>query len=447
MPPAGDPMPRRSLIALLGPLTLLVACGGDDSSPNPVSVPPPAQATFETFNVGLAGLSFSKYEAERRQPVIDAVSKLPSDVVCLQEVWRQSDKDLIIAAAKSSFPYSLSVLHTLDTIVDDPADQNGQTPPAPEQAPCADSALGEKLAAIMDCMVQNCSTVPGSDQGQATSTECAVQKCTQAAVALLFGNDVEQKCYGCAASLLPTETLAGIREQCTTDRRAGLAFGGQNGLLLLSRHPLDDTGAWVLPGTWNRRAVLRAKAKLPVGEPVNVFCTHLTEVYNLPAFPYTGLYGDGESGAKGWAREQLLQTQKLIAHVTAIAATDRRAVILGGFASGPELTELAVQGVGVEAWTLLSGRFLEAVTASYTPACTFCTNGENPLAIRATSSWVDHVLMQGFKASQVIASSRSQTEAVVTPTESSGGTDSDAGTTSVPLSDHYGMRSTLQLEP
>lgn len=440
-------MPRRTSLALLSPMVMIAACGGDDSSPNPAPAPPPAQVTLETFNTNLAGASFSKYESERRQPIVEAIAKLPSDVVCLQEVWRQSDKDLIAAAAKGLFPYALSVRHTLDTPVDDPEDQSGQTPPVPEQALCAAPDLAEKLVTVLDCMAQNCSSVPGSDQGLTTSTECAVQQCTSAAVALLFGDDAERKCYGCAAALLPTETIAGIREQCTTDPRAGLAFHGQNGLLLLSRHPLEETGAWVLPGTWNRRAVLRAKARLPVGEPVQVFCTHLTEVYNLPAFPYTGLYGEGESGAKGWAKEQALQAQKLIAHVTAVAGSGSKAVVLGGFGAGPEVSELAVQAVGAEAWTLLSERFLEAVTASYTPACTFCTNGENPLAVRATSSWVDHVLMQGFKASQVSESARSLTEGVVTPPETDGGTSSDSGPVRVPLSDHYGMRSTLRLDP
>lgn len=439
-------MRPRSAPALIAPLALVAACS-DDTTLAPLPEPEAPSATFVTFNANLAGASYSKYEGERRGPIVDAIAGLEADVVCLQEVWRQSDKDSIAQSARERFPHALSVPHDLGTAVDDPQDQSGQVPGQPTEAVCAEPAVRDKLFAVMDCMAQNCSTVPGSDQGQATSTDCAVQKCTQAAASLLFGTDAEKKCYGCAAALLPTETLVGIREQCTTDPRAGIAFGGQNGLLILSRFPLEDTGAWVLPGTWNRRAVLRAKAVPATGTPFHVFCTHLTEIYNLPAYPYTGVYGEGQTGGKGWENEQLLQAHKLIAHVSSVAGAEGAAVILGGFAAGPQLVEYAIEPVGSAAWDLLSTRFDEALVPNHVAGCTFCTNGENPLAIRAPSAWVDHVLLQGIALDRVIASARVLTDAVVSPPDATDAGGPDAAGTRVPLSDHYGMRATVRLSP
>ncbi|MGB5268001.1 MAG: endonuclease/exonuclease/phosphatase family protein, partial [Polyangiales bacterium] len=64
----------------------------------------PEEVIVDAFNVALAG-SFIPYEAERRQPIADAIAAHDADVLCLQEVWTQADKELIRDAAAPTFPY------------------------------------------------------------------------------------------------------------------------------------------------------------------------------------------------------------------------------------------------------------------------------------------------------------------------------------------------------
>ena len=69
--------------------------------------------------------AFVPNEDARREVIPGALAALDSDVVCLQEVWTQADKDAITAALAGTFPHAVSFTHDLDTPVDDPTDQNG----------------------------------------------------------------------------------------------------------------------------------------------------------------------------------------------------------------------------------------------------------------------------------------------------------------------------------
>ena len=48
--------------------------------------------------------------------VVEAVANLPSDIVCIQEAWRESDKDLIAAGARGRFPHPRRALHDLNLL-------------------------------------------------------------------------------------------------------------------------------------------------------------------------------------------------------------------------------------------------------------------------------------------------------------------------------------------
>src|SRR5690606_27482063 len=89
---------RHALVTILA-ISIPLGCGGGGSDPVEIRV--------DTFNVGLAG-AFVPNEATRREPVIAAVAAMESDIVCLQEVWEQSDKDRIRDAALAQFPHIVS---------------------------------------------------------------------------------------------------------------------------------------------------------------------------------------------------------------------------------------------------------------------------------------------------------------------------------------------------
>ncbi len=390
----------------------------------------------ETFNIALAG-AFIPHENERRQPLADAIAASESDVLCIEEAWRQSDKDLIVAAAKATFPYAVSIEHDLATPIDDPADKNGKTPEPYTTPPCGTPDLVDKMNAAIACVAASCSTIPGSEDGQTTSTDCAAMHCTGAAGALIAGDADALRCYGCLASSLPTSTLKDIRVSCTTDVNAGLAFGGQNGLVILSKLPLRETGARVLPGTWNRRVILYATADLPGGGSVDLYCNHLSPIFDDITLPYTGRYGAGQSGSQAWAAEQLLQAQKLVAFVESRTGAAGKAIIAGDFNASSKYEEdgkTVLYAEGTLTKGLLDKELVHAVAAGYAPECTYCGSNANVGDSTAHDVWIDHLYLWGATAEGVESTERTYDEDVVAVT---GG--------KVPLSDHYGLRSRVTI--
>jgi len=437
-------MPGRSrLVSLLTPLLILAGCSSDDSQPAPT--PATGQdVAFDTFNLYLAG-AFAPYEAQRRQPIIDAIAAMDSDILCVQEAWRKSDKDAISAGAKGKFPYVVSFDDNLQTKLNDPEDQHGKVPPAPTAPPCAAQEQLDKLNLVLECVKAKCSTIPGSEDGMTTSTDCAVKECTSEAASLLYGNTADQKCYGCAATQLPTDTLKTIKEKCTTDVNAGLAFDGQAGVMLLSKFPLEGAEQWVIPGTWNRRIILRATAKLSGGLSVDVYCNHLPSVFYQPAFPYTGDYGLGETSSVGWENELMLDSQKLVAWVETRSGTNR-AVILGDFNASPEMKDNAIEPDGAAAYEFLVSKFTEALPAGFKAKCTYCGKGEDFLAgPMGPNTWIDHIFLKNIPVSAAKSYERRFTEAVVPVPASDAGT--DAGPAKVPLSDHFGVHTVISIQP
>jgi endonuclease/exonuclease/phosphatase family metal-dependent hydrolase len=385
---------------------------------------------IETYNLALAG-SFIAYEQERRELLPDAIANSDSDILCLQEVWAQADKEAIQDAAAANFPNVVIFENDLLTALDDPEDQNGAIPPLPTTVPCPEGDTQAAMDAAIDCAAQECNTLsPGDENGQTTSIDCAIDKCLAAVVPLLG----VPRCYACLSTQLPTSTFAQIRSSCPTVVEQDLAFEGQNGVMILSRYPLKDAANWVIPGTWNRRVIMSATAELPGGQELDVYCNHLTPVFDSLAFPYTGQYGDGETGAAAWEAELLLQAQKLIDHVEATSG-ETPAVILGDLNAGRDYPEQDIFQDGVAALDRLETAFTPAYTADYVPQCTFCVS--NPVrepAADDVSNWIDHIHLYNLSATSVVTTERTFDEDVL-----------PVGDMMVPLSDHFGMRSVIRL--
>jgi len=416
----------------------LASCSSDENDEQS-----PIEDTYiiDTFNIGLAG-SFVPFEQQRLQPVMEAVASLNSDVVCVQEVWRKRDKEKLAEIAKANFPYAVWFEHDFDTEVDDPADAHGMVPPAPTEPPCGVQGTKEKFEAVLQCLLDNCSTLPGQREGKVTTATCAEEKCFVEAASLLAGAEQDKRCYGCAVTSLPEDTLGRIEEKCTTNPKAALAFDGQSGVMILSRHPLINAEDWVLPATWNRRVILRATAKLPAGE-VDVYCNHLAPVFFDVAFPYTGDYGDGKTGPDAWAAEQKLQAEKLHAWLLKYSA-DRQAIVLGDFNASLEFREngrMVTRAEGPETVTLLQQHYTEAIPPDYPPACTFCSsNVLTGLTKEWESAWVDHIFLHGISDQSILSAQRTLLDNTIR-------IENEGEELWVPVSDHYGMRAAIRLSP
>ena len=420
-----------------------------------------SEVTIETFNLALAG-AFIPYEQQRRELLPTAIADSDADILCLQEVWTQADKELIRDAAAANFPNSVIFTDDLNTELNDATDQNGNVPPEPMTVPCPEGSAQDDMNAVIDCVAAKCNTIaPDDENGQTTSIACAIDNCV-ALVAGLFG---EPRCYACLATQLPTSTFGQIRSTCPTVVNQVLAFEGQNGVMILSRYPLKDEANWVIPGTWNQRVIVSATAELPGGKELDIYCNHLTPKFDSLAFPYTGQYGNGETDAAGWEAEQLLQAQKLINRVETISG-ETPAAILGdlntGHAFPPDIAAEAEPTLD-----LLETVFVPAYTADYAPECTFCTS--NPVGDAGpddVSVWIDHILLYNLPAESVIATKRTFDENVVPVQGGAGGAGGmggaggtggaggnggaggaggtgGAGEMLVPLSDHFGMQSVI----
>jgi endonuclease/exonuclease/phosphatase family metal-dependent hydrolase len=423
----------RSLV-FFSVLTLLVACGDSSEAGDPQDV------VIDTFNVALAG-AFIPFEAERRQPIIDAIAANDSDIICLQEVFAQADKDLIqeaaaaAATAAKGYPHSAFFLNTLDTPIEDDTDQQGEVPPPPTTAPCEGEPLTSQLNAGVDCLEQKCRT----EDGRTTSAACAEENCLVEVLNLITA-PAPQRCYACLVTQLPTELLEDIRSRCPTVVNQELSFQGQNGVMMLSRYPLKNKEELVIPGTWTRRTILSVTAELPNGAELDVYCNHLTPIFVSTAlvntFPYTGQYGDGTTNPSAWQAEQELQAQKLIDYVNKTGGS-RPAVILGDLNTGHAFPDQEIVAEGEETLILLESAFEPAYTADYlkAPLCTFCST--NPVTNPdsdpgATSVWIDHIQLHNLPSDSVLSTERIFDGDVV-----------PVGDEMVPLSDHFGMRSVI----
>ena len=195
----------------------------------------------------------------------------------------------------------------------------------------------------------------------------------------------------------------------------------------------------MIPGPWNRIVILRAAAELPNGTDLDVYCNHLTPIFDNPVFPYTGQYGEGLSLGAAWEAEQFLQAEKLIARVQNVSGNNP-AVILGDLNAGRNYFDdpnNLIFPEGLATLNLLEGTFAPAYATNYTPACTFCQ--ENPVAgvERTGTVWIDHIHMYNLPAAAVTATERTFDQNVVPVPDGNG------GTMDIPLSDHYGMRSVI----
>jgi endonuclease/exonuclease/phosphatase family metal-dependent hydrolase len=452
----------RSLV-FFSILTLLAGCGDSTGSGGSGGTggSAPLDVVIDTFNVALAG-AFIPFEAERRQPIVDAIAASDSDILCLQEVWTQADKEMIRDAALTAYPHSAFFEDNLETPLDDATDQQGEIPPPPTGVPCPDVDVGDdnildQMNAAVDCVRDNCSTIPDSEEGRTTSAGCAASSCVPAVAGLLFGNTEQQRCYACVITQLPTETFGFMRDSCATNDKQDMAFRGQNGLMILSRHPITNAEELVVPGTWNRRTFLKATVELPNGAELDTYCNHLTPIFavgefEINTFPYTGQYGDGTTGPSAWQAEQELQAEKLITYVTNTSGSrpavilgdlnyvtntsgSRPAVILGDLNAGHAFADEGIVAEGEPTLDLLESAFVPAYTADFTPICTFCSTNPvtNPDSDPDFSSvWIDHIQLHNLTADSVVSTERIYDEDVV-PVDGQ----------MVPLSDHFGMRSVI----
>ena len=337
----------------------------------------------DTFNTGLYG-GQAAFNDERRSAVYDAIAGRPSDLMCLIET--SLDADAIVQHASGTFPYSYFVRTDLDTQPTDPTDAEGNTPPPPTGPPCAgiDPSI---VSSIYQCSAQNC-TNTGDLNGYVATTNCLSASCAGPITQLYYQGQQQDACVDCiiyyANAELPLST--GLKA-CTSDPRQPFSSNGMNATLMLSRYPLINTQAFILPGTGFRRVVLYAQVKLE-DQVVDFFCGHFVSPLIDGVIPYVGNYGvDIPNQENGWEDEQILQARKIVPWIKAtttypaIIAGDwhATALVTGTSADGGTTTVLADQSRAVMQLfdQSLGGAFLRAEPDGYKATCEYCPSPQN----------------------------------------------------------------------
>jgi hypothetical protein len=336
----------------------------------------------DTFNTSLYG-SQAPFEVQRRTPVYDAIAARTTDLMCVIET--SLDVDNIVAHAKNNFPYSYFVRTTLDTVPTDPTDANGNIPPPPSGPPCAGIDPGI-LQAAYDCAAKNCSS-SGDMSGTIATTNCLSGACPAQFLPLYYQGPQKDACFDCIIDYALSQPLSAGLQACTTDPREPFEQNGMNATLMLSRYPLSNTQAFILPGTGYRRVFLYAQVALE-DQTVDFFCGQLISPLIDGQLPYVGNYGvDIPNQENGWEDEQYLQAKKVIPWIKATAS--HPAIIAGDWHSTLKVTAAAPDGGTItvlddQSPKVISafdkdygGAFLRAEPSDYKPICEYCPAPKN----------------------------------------------------------------------
>lgn len=384
----------------------------------------------ETYNANLFGLP-NTYDDLRRPALESSIASQGADVICLQGIWPEAQTTALLAATNAEYPHRVHFAYDHGTAFTDPAALDGTTPVLPTGPPCGPAQL-EAMNAAVDCMRDECSTMPGDDAGQVSDEACASSSCAGELIDLV-AVDEDARCSVCLLVEIPAHSFADIRQTCSSEPTP-FAMDGASGTVLLSKLPVEASDDRVVPSTWFRRSVARARVRMSNGVPVDVYCVYsaaVTQSFGI----YNGVYGGGASGADAWSNEQRLFVSNLASHV-AQRSSPGRALILGTIGVSPDDPQHGITGFDVDVLSSLVAEFPAVVPEGTEPFCTQCA--DNPLVGGDVSYRFAHILSSGFDARSFRDLSRTRIDSIYTL---------PGRPEPVPLSTEYGVMVTVDVRP
>lgn len=382
-------MQKRYLLVALG----LLAC---TSAPVPATNSSATQTVaVATFNAGLAR-NFVGLAAERVDPVAKAVAGLDADIVCLEEVWEDQDVTAVLAAATPNFPYNYHVATSEDVAVGTPS-----------------ACTPGDAAPLKACVDAHCATAP-------TLSDCALKQCGKEYLA------ASHDCQTCLAANIYLNSIPKIFDACAASSATKFEKG-RNGVILLSKVPLQQTSVKMLDSFLIQRVVLNAKATIQ-GQPTHVFCTHIQA--GLGDVAYSGKYGS-------WQGEQKQQLLDMTAWMNQIAGTDPL-ILLGDLNCGPVLPP-DIKSDFPENFVIVQNELhttnIPFINAK-PPICSWCD--ANLLTEPTPDQIIDHVVLRdGMNGSDQIHLGSQEVSRILDQPIT---VNLPSGPTTTNLSDHYGVR-------
>tara|TARA_R110002072_G_scaffold534_2_gene3492 strand:+ start:28235 stop:29392 length:1158 start_codon:yes stop_codon:yes gene_type:complete len=356
-----------------------------------------------TYNLGLAH-TFVPLAEERLPELGKALANSDADILCLQEVWEKKDRKKIAKAVEKTFPnvYFEKIKNIKS-----------------ERIPtCKISELfGE--GKFVGCMQKNCSGKEGDD-----FTNCIIETCGPALREL---KDSNRECATSLMAQVGKSTIGAMVTILNPFKRAGLfAYKGSDGLMLLSRYPLENQRYLDLSkiSTLNRRGALIADVTVN-GQKHKVGCAHISSDLEATV-PYTGKF-------KNWGEENKVQLGKLLEEMDHF---EERSILMGDLNCGFANSDLGIAGELEESCEQISDhQFSNALLEGNNEECTFCSDNKLNDG-QELNLIIDHVLLKGV----TFQSSRVTYKKLVTVKKSK----NEKVTTN--LSDHYGIEVVIPLK-
>lgn len=350
------------LIAVLG-------YGGCDETASPPSDRLPAAAlqslplpacdegptvTAVTWNVAL-GPGMNPMRRPRAPLVAEALGQAEFDVLCLQELWTDGDRDRVVAALHLP-PENLLLPDTVGV------GENGTDKCGPGQ-----------VSRVVSCAREKCAEVDDEDVSSCVKDKCLV---ALAPIALF-----DRPCLNCL--IATAGQSADEVERICGGKGASRIHGGRTGLLLASRYPLLNRETLVVPATSANRAGLFAAIQVPgMAEPIEVACTHLA-ASSKDISPY-------HSGKTSWREEKLAELD-MIASRLEQRAGGRPQLLMGDYNIAPRPGTNESSGPN-DLWQQVLDQGFVPTPLSIAPSCTSCTENSFRRGKGCTAN--DHVTVR-----------------------------------------------------
>ncbi len=283
----------RVVLLIISVACFFCSCGSFENELNG-ELPESKELTFATFNAGLSE-NTGPWPDIRFSQLSTDISSLSADVVCLQGVWTEEQVGKLTNTVEEEtemkyFAYKITEGND-DLLI---------------PAECST----EDVAPLMQCVMQNCS----EDENIAT---CILTSCNQELLGL------PADCRNC----LLGEIMGGnaditvIMDKCMTERQYEWAHDGNNGILLMSRHPMKNKEITMLDSFHIVRSAVSATIS---SYDTRVICTALSD----DSFP-----SDYEGNFDSLQDEQIDQAENIIE--LADDAEEDIVVIMGDLQSNP----------------------------------------------------------------------------------------------------------------
>tara|TARA_B100001093_G_scaffold516839_2_gene596652 strand:- start:902 stop:1555 length:654 start_codon:yes stop_codon:yes gene_type:complete len=209
-----------------------------------------------------------------------------------------------------------------------------------------------------------------------------------------------------------------IVDACTSGDAAQYIYDGHNGLLLLSKRPIENTLTTNFSSFFIARSVLYGEVS-----GLGIACTHLTASLREPV--YNGNYAS-------YGDENAAQITDLL-NFTDMQRGSKPAIIAGDFNTGPAVGETIAASLPENYSKFEEAGWTNVNTASRQPMCTLCS--ENGLRSEtSTPRMIDHIVVKGARFSQV-ERLFDQPIDIEKP---------DGTQLNVSLSDHFGLGTTIE---